>query len=175
MKRHAIPLLAAMLLAACASAPTAPPASPLALRQAQSRSYTESDTRSVLKAVLATFQDEGFSVRTADSSLGFITATRETLQPASPGLKAARWTAAAFTYGLALLLPSPKDRITQVEGTAHVEELDAGEVRLRLSFQLRVVDGAGKVRKLVDVTDPVAYQAFLAKVDKSLFLQREKL
>jgi len=168
-------LLAALPLAACASAPPLPPASPLALRQAQSRSYADCDTRSVLKSVLATLQDEGFSVRTADSDLGFITATRETMKKADSGLKALRWSAAVVTYGLALLAPSPKDRITQVEATAHVEELDQGEVRLRLSFQLRVLDSKGRVERVEDVTDPAPYQLFLAKVDKSLYYQREKL
>jgi hypothetical protein len=173
--RTAVLLLAALPLTACASAPPARTASPLELRQAQSRSYAETDPRSVLKSVLATLQDEGFTVRTADSNLGFITATRETLREADTALKAARWTAAAFTYGLALLVPAPKDRITQLESTAHVEELGGGEVRLRVSFQLRVVDQSGRVRQLQDVTDPVIYQAFLTKVDKSLFYQREKL
>ena len=173
--RTVVVLLAAFPLAACASAPPVRPASPLALRQAQSRSYTETDTRSVLKSVLATFQDEGFAIRTADSNLGFITATRETMNAADPSLKAARWTAAVFTYGLALLLPAPKDRITQVEATAHVEDLEGGEVRLRVSFQLRVLDSNGRVRRLSEVTDPSLHQAFLEKVDKSLYYQKERL
>lgn len=173
--RRPLVLLALLPVAACASAPKAPRASPLELRQVQSRSYSDCDTRMVLKSVLATLQDEGFAVRTADSNLGFITATRDTLREADPGLKAARWTAAVFTYGLALLIPSPKGQIRQLDGTAHVEELGGGEVRLRVSFQLRVLDEHGRVRELRDVTDPLVYQAFLAKVDKSLFLQREKL
>jgi hypothetical protein len=175
--RKAVLLLAAFPLAACASAPPARTASPLEVRQAQSRAYAETDTRSVLKSVLATLQDEGFTVRTADSDLGLITATRETLlnKGASPAVQTARWTAALFTYGAALLIPVPKYRMSQVEGTAHVEDLGAGEIRLRLSFQLRSLDKNGRVRDLVDVTDPTVYQAFLAKVDKSLYYQREKL
>lgn len=167
--------LALLPLVACASAPIAPPHSALELRQVQSRSYPDCDARMVLKSVLATLQDEGFSIRTADSNLGFITATRESLREADPALKAARWTAAVFTYGLALLIPSPKDQVRQLDGTAQVEELGSGEVRLRVSFQLRVVEKGGRVRELRDVTDPLVYQTFLAKVDKSLFLQREKL
>jgi len=173
--RGSVVLLAALPLAGCASAPPERPVSPLALRQAQSRSYTESDARSVLKSVLATLQDEGFTVRTADSSLGFVTATRETLRSADAGLKALRWTAAVFTYGLALLAPSPKGQITQIEATAHVEDLGEGEIRLRVSFQLCVIETNGHVRRIEDVTDPAPYQAFLAKVDKSLYYQREKL
>jgi hypothetical protein len=129
----------------------------------------------VLKAVLATFQDEGFSIHTAEASLGFVSATRETLQRADAGLKAARWTAAAFTYGLALLVPAPKDRITQLDATAQVEDLGADGVRLRVSFQRRVLDSSGRIREVREVTDELAYQGFLAKVDKSVFLQRERL
>lgn len=174
--RKAVLLLAALPLAACASGPKLPPLSPLMLRETQSRSYAETDARSVLKSVLATLQDEGFTIQTADAELGLIAATRETLDKgASPRTQAARWTAALFTYGAALLIPVPKYRMSQVEGTAHVEELGGGEVRLRLSFQLRVLDKSGRVRELVDVTDSAVYQAFLAKVDKSLFYQREKL
>jgi hypothetical protein len=175
--RTAVLILAALPLSACASAPPARAGSPLELRQAQSRSYAETDTRNVLKSVLATLQDEGFTVRTADSTLGFITATRENLlnKGASPAVQAARWTAAVFTYGAALLIPVPKYRMSQVEGTAHVEDLGGGDVRLRLSFQYRMLDKNGRVQELVDVTDPTVYQAFLAKVDKSLYYQREKL
>jgi len=168
-------LALAALPIACASAPVTHPTSALGLRQIQSRTYSDTDAEGVLKSTLATFQDEGFSVRSADARLGFVAATREHLRPASRGLKAARWTAAALTYGLALLLPSPKDLVTQLEGTAHIEGLGDGEVRLRVSFHLRVTDGAGRVRELREVTDPLVYQEFLAKVDKSVFLQRESL
>jgi hypothetical protein len=174
--RTPVLFLLALPLAACASAPPVRTASPLELRQAQSRSYAETDTRSVLKSVLATLQDEGFTIRTADSDLGVITATRETLHKgASPTVQAARWTAALFTYGAALLIPVPKYRMSHLEGTAHVEDVSGGEVRLRLSFQYRVLDKNGRVCELTDITDPAVYQAFLAKVDKSLYYQREKL
>jgi hypothetical protein len=174
--RKAVLLLAALPLAACASAPPARGESPLELREMQSRTYADTDGRAVLKSVLATLQDEGFTVRTVDSDLGLITATRESLKKGSgSGLQALRWGGALFTYGATLLIPHSGYRMSQVEGTAHVEERDGGEVRLRVSFQVRDFDKNGRVRELRDVGDATAYQSFLAKVDKSLYYQREKL
>lgn len=175
MRTTLVVIGAGFALAACASAPPPRPASLLALRQVQSRTYAATDPERVLRAVLAAFQDDGFAVRSADAGLGLVTATHESLRPANGSLKAARWTAAALTYGLALLLPSPKDVVTQLEGTAQVEALGEGEVRLRVSFRLRVVDSAGRVRELRPVTDPRAYQVFHARVDQSVFLRGEGL
>ncbi len=53
---------------------------------------------------------------------------------------------------------------------------EAGEeTRLRVSFQLKVLDGALRVKEVQLIGEPRFYQDFFAKVDKGLFLVREKL
>jgi hypothetical protein len=156
----------------------AAPRSALELRQIQSRTYPESDARGLLRATLSTFQDQGFTIRSSEPELGLISATRQVLTqgPASPWQRFLRGYMGLCTYGLALLvIPSKELRVAELEGTARVEDVGSSEARLRISFQLRVVDGKGAVRDLVQVDDPATFQAFLAAVDRNLFLQREKL
>lgn len=159
----------------CASArPSVSPQGPVALRELQSRVYPNADPKALMKAVLGALQDGGFQVRNADSQLGLITATRESVIPVTPAAKAGRFLLIAVTYGAAVLLPGPKSSSAIVEATVNVS--DAGEeARLRVSFQLKVLDGGSRVKEVRPVDDPRFYQDFFAKVDKGLFLLREKL
>lgn len=173
-------LFATLVTAACASAPptlpTTPVASSLARRQMQSRVYDDCDRTKLLAAVLATLQDEGFAVRTADAALGFVSASREDFEPGtSPGLRTARWVGALFTYGATLLIKVRDDRATLLEATIRAEDLGAGQVRLRVSFLSRVRGRDGRLLQAEEIADPAVYQAFLGRVDKSLFLAREAL
>ncbi|HET7295042.1 MAG TPA: hypothetical protein VFM88_21665 [Vicinamibacteria bacterium] len=160
-------------LLACASAGRTAPPSPLQQRELESRTYA-SDTKGVMRAVLAALQDDGFMVRTADADLGVITATRESAQPASEAARVGRKVAIVMTYGLAALLPGPKDRSSVLEATANVASFGQ-ETRLRINFQLKRLENGSKVKEVRTILDPRAYQEFFAKVDKVLFLQRESL
>jgi hypothetical protein len=173
--RHSLCALALVPLGACASAggQIAPPASSLQLRELQSRSYA-TDSMSLMKAVLGALQDEGFMVKTADARLGLITAAKESAQPASEGAKLGRKMAIVVTYGLAALLPGPKDTNSVLEATATISGADS-ESRLRINFQLKLVDGGSRVKEVRSVFEGRLYQEFFARVDKDLFLQREKV
>ncbi len=158
---------------ACASAGRTAPLSPLQQRELESRTYA-SDTKSVMRAVLAALQDEGFMVRTADAELGVITATQESASPASEGARVGRKVAIVMTYGLAALLPGPKDRSAVLEATANVAAFGS-ETRVRINFQLKRLESGTKVKEVRTILDGRVYQEFFAKVDKVLFLQRENL
>lgn len=167
-----------LVMAACASVPAALPTAPtsLARREMQSRVYDDCDRKKLLAAVLATLQDEGFAVRTADAELGFVSASREDFVPGtSPRLRTARWLGAFFTYGATLLIKVRDDRAHQLEATIRAEDLGAGQLRLRVSFLSRVRGKDGRLLRAEEVADPDAYQSFLARVDKNLFLTREVL
>ena len=71
----AVPLLA---LAGCASQNSAitEGGSQLEVRQMQTRVYDSMDRRETLRSILATLQDLGFVIDTADYEMGTITATR---------------------------------------------------------------------------------------------------
>ena len=99
-------------------------------------------------------------------------------KPKSPNpeelARAGRFLLIAATYGAAVLLPGPKSSSAMVEATVNVSE--AGEeARLRVSFQVKILDGGSRVKEVRSVDDPRFYQDFFAKVDKELFLVREKL
>lgn len=176
MKSARVLLLFALLpLAACASAGggATAPVSPLQQRELESRTYANGDAKALMRAVLAALQDDGFIVRTADADLGLITATRESARPASAASKMGRTMAIVMTYGIAALLPGPKDRSSVLEATANVASLGS-EARLRINFQLKRLDGS-QVKEVRTVLDGRVYQEFFAKVDKGLFLQRESL
>jgi len=159
----------------CATArPSAPVLGPVALRELQSRTYPTADSRALMKAVLGALQDDGFQVRTADAELGLITAARESVIPVNPAVRAGRWLLIAATYGAAALLPGPKSSSAMIEATVNVSEA-GDDARLRVSFQLKVLDGMLRVKEVRAVGEPRFYQEFFAKVDKGLFLLREKL
>lgn len=168
-------LLACLGAGGCATATPdlGAPVNPLQLREAQSRSYATDDAALLMKAVLATLQDEGFVIRSADAQLGLVTASRETVRPPGAGARAARWASIVFTYGLAALAPAPEAGLALLEATANVTRFGP-ESRLRISFQLKVT-GGGSLKESRALTDPALYQEFLAKVDKALFVLKEKL
>ena len=72
-------LLACGLLTACASGrPDVTGAgTQLEIRQMQTREYDTLDRTMTLRSVIATLQDLGFLIDTADAGLGTVTATRE--------------------------------------------------------------------------------------------------
>lgn len=162
-------------LAACASAggDATRPVSPLPQRELESRTYADCDAQALMRAVLAALQDDGFIVRTADANLGVITATRESARPVSAASRVGRTMAIVLTYGMAALLPGPKDGSSILEATANVASLGT-EARLRINFQLKRLAGS-EVKEVRTVLDGRVYQELFAKVDKSLFLQRESL
>lgn len=67
------------------------------------------------------------------------------------------------------------DRATQLEATIRAEDLAGGQVRLRVSLLSRVRGRDGRLLRAEEVANPAAYQSFLARVDKNLFLAREAL
>lgn len=71
-------LLAVLALVACASTPpdVTGSGSQVAMRQIQTREYDTLDKRMTMRSVIATLQDLGFLIDTADLELGMVTATR---------------------------------------------------------------------------------------------------
>ncbi len=79
MRRVFITLCAALLLAGCASGPDADVmsgANQETIRGYQSRVYDIDNEELMLRAIIATFQDLGFSIDQADEQLGVITGTK---------------------------------------------------------------------------------------------------
>ena len=179
MTRHAIPVVLALLLGACASVPDSAgvraPQSPVEMRQAQSRTFETADTRLVLKAALNVLQDQGFVIRHADADLGIVTAVMEwrSRQP-NRGLRVLKWVTVVPTYGASLLIPSGRTEVSAIEANVNVTP-DGAKTRVRISLVSRVTGKGGEVLRVLPVDDPLAYQRLLVGLDKAVFLEHEGL
>jgi hypothetical protein len=58
--------------------------------------------------------------------------------------------------------------------TGNVSEFGS-QTKVRVSFQRKVLDNRGDVVEVLPIDDPVFYQDFFSRMDKSLYLQQEKL
>jgi hypothetical protein len=179
MSRPAVPVVLALFLGACASSqpyvtPLAP-RSPLELRQVQTRAFDGTDARLVLKAALNALQDEGYVIREVDAELGLVTAVMEGQSSRPNGaLRVLKWVAAVPTYGASLLVPSGRHEFTAVEANVNVTPEAAG-TRVRISLVSKVTGRNGNMMSVKPVDDALAYQALLARLDKSVYLQKEGL
>jgi uncharacterized lipoprotein YmbA len=151
-------------LAACVPA-VQPQKTQLEIREFQTRSYETRDAKMVMKAVLNVLQDDNFIVKNANTELGLLSATKE-LDVSSGGEKF-----------FAVLFAGYNARYKQnsvVECSANVSE-HGEQTRVRMNFQMKVLDNRGGVMQITNIDDEAYYREFFAKVDKGVFIQKEKL
>lgn len=166
MKTNTLTLtLLAMLTIGCASTGVAPEKTQLQIREFQTRSYQTNDVKMLMKAMLNVLQDDGYIVKNANVDLGFLNATKEVDVERSGE---AFWS----TFWLGESARWKKNSIIEV--TANVSEFGT-ESRVRVNFQAKMMDNRGVVMKIEQVGDQKFYQDFFAKVDKGVFIQKEKL
>jgi uncharacterized protein (DUF1786 family) len=166
MRRGIILLLLAVLgLSGCATGGGAPPQTQLQIREFQTRIYETKDTRLVMKALLNVLQDEGFIVKEANSDLGFLTGSRE-VDVEDKGK--------AFVSRLVHGANARWDKNSIIEVTANVSE-HGEQTRVRVNFQAKTLNNMGLVSKIRPMGDEAYYQEFFAKVDKGIFIEKEKL
>jgi hypothetical protein len=137
----------------------------LQIREFQTRSYEARDTKQVMKAVLNALQDEGFLIKSADRELGFISASKEV--DIEDGTE--RFFAKLFEGNYARYKKS-----SQMEASANVSEFGK-QTRVRMIFQTKILDNFNAPVNTIQVEDEIFYRDFFAKVDKSLFIEKEKL
>jgi hypothetical protein len=173
---------AALLLGGCASSTTAPkPKTALEIREMQTRSFETTDQKMVMKSLLNVLQDEGFIVKTANVELGLLTAEKDVEvsgSAASSGSGVNTGTAIALgVVELALRLTVARDAPASTPSTPSSSNISeyGTQTRVRINFQVKVIDNKGAVMSVEQVEDPRFYQEFFAKVDKGLFITQEKL
>jgi len=133
----------------------------LEIRQMQTRTYDTQNTKMVVKAMLNVLQDDGFIVNQADLELGFLNATKE-VDVENPWEKF--W--ATYEEGW------KKNSITTC--TANVSQF-GDKTRVRVNFQVKVMTNLGGVATVYQIDDPEYYQKFFSKVDKGIFIEKEKI
>jgi hypothetical protein len=137
--------------------------SQLQIREFQTRAFETADTLLVMKALLNVLQDDFYIVKNADAALGLVTATKE-IDVDDRGFwskffsdKDDRW---------------KKNSIVECSGTVSPY---GKRTRVRMNFQVKTYDNSGAIMEVVQVQDQKFYQDFFAKVDKGIFLAKEKL
>lgn len=154
-----------LFITGCVSRPITPQKTQLEIREFQTRSYDTKDVKMVMKSLLNVLQDDGFIVKNANVELGLLTATKEVdvedkntaLVAALLGGHEARWS---------------KNNI--IESSANVSD-HGKQVRVRINFQIKTLNNKGEIMDVKQIEDQAHYQAFFSKVDKGIFIQKEKL
>ncbi len=141
------------------------PQTQLEKRQYQTRQYSNIPKPVLMKAMLNVLQDEGFIVNNANSLLGFISGAKEF----SPKDK---------TIDIEKEFGTKKGMlgavVAVVETTANVSEYGR-EMRVRVNFKRKLLNAYGNAYKIEEVTDEKYYQYFFSKVDKAIFIQKQKI
>lgn len=141
------------------------PQTQLEKRQYQTRQYNNIPKPVLMKAMLNVLQDEGFIVNNANSLLGFISGAKEF----SPKDK---------TIDIEKEFGTKKGMlgavVAVVETTANVSEYGR-EMRVRVNFKRKLLNTYGNAYKIEEVTDEKYYQNFFSKVDKAIFIQKQKI
>jgi len=159
-------LLAGLLatgLGACG--PTQPQKTQLQIREFQTRSYDTNDTKMVMKAMLNVLQDEGFIVKNANTEIGMLTATKE---------MDVQNTGSAVMLSLLAGANARWDKNSIVECSANVTEFGQ-QTKVRATFQTKTMNNKGEVTDIHIIDDEAFYRDFFSKVDKGIFLQKEKV
>ncbi|MFC1678018.1 hypothetical protein ACFL3G_13285 [Planctomycetota bacterium] len=137
----------------------------LEIRQMQTREFEAKNTKETLKAMLNVLQDDNFIIEQVNADMGFFNA-RKTLDTEDTLAKV--W--GTFWWG-----PNAQwIENSVVDCTANVTE-HGEKVRVRANFQIKQMNNKGGVEKVNTIDDPKFYQEFFSKVDKGIFLEKEKI
>ena len=157
--------VASLMILGCATTPATPPKTQLEIREFQTRDYDTSDVKMVMKSLLNVLQDDNYIVKNANVELGLLSAAKE-LNVENKGQAV-----------LLTLLAGQNARWKKnstIECSGNVTEM--GKVcKVRINFQIKTLDNKGGVVDVKTIEDPVFYQEFFAKVDKGIFIGKQKL
>jgi hypothetical protein len=158
--------LACTLLHGCATTGvTEVPKTQLEIREYQTREYDTKDVKMVMKSLLNVLQDDGFIVKNANVDLGLISATKE--------VNVENKTEAVLLSLLGGQNATWKKN-SVIECSGNVSE-HGNVTRVRINFQAKTLDNKGNVINVGQITEPVYYHDFFTKVDKGIFLGKQKV
>lgn len=144
------------------------PMTQLEKRQFQTRTYDSTDKALVMKAMLNVLQDEGFIVYNANPLLGFIYGVKD-FDTSDPNIDISK------EFGLSKArLNWNGVKVATVETTANVTEYGKS-MRVRINFKRKLLNIYGNAQFIDDINDEIYYQDFFSKVDKAIFLQKQKI
>ena len=157
--------LVALFAVGCATGNAKPIPTQMQIREYQTRMYDTTDTKMVMKAMLNVLQDDGFIVKNAVVELGLLSAEKQVdIESTGEAFLATFFAGSAATWKKARC----------IDCTANVNEY-GDQVRVRVNFQMKVLNNKGGIMKLEQVKDQKYYQNFFSKVDKGIFIEKEEL
>jgi hypothetical protein len=142
----------------------------LQMREFQTRTYETNDTKMVMKAMLNVLQDDGFIIKNATLDLGILSAEKST------DIENAGEVFGQY-FGKAMLgaaFESRWKKASIIECTSNISEYGK-QTRVRVNFQMKIMDNKGGIVDVKQLEDMKYYQDFFSKVDKGIFIQKEKL
>ncbi len=144
------------------------PMTQLEKRQFQTRTYDSTDKALVMKAMLNVLQDEGFIVYNANPLLGFVYGVKD-FDTSDPNIDISK------EFGLSKSrLNWNGVKVATIETTANVTEYGKS-MRVRINFKRKLLNIYGNAQFIDDINDENYYQDFFSKVDKAIFLQKQKI
>ena len=158
-------ILLSMIMLGCATTDVNSQKSQLQIREFQTRTYDTNDTKMVMKAMLNVLQDDGYIVKNAVVDMGLLSAEKS-VDVQNNG--------EAFMLLLFGGQNAVYKKASIIECSANVSEYGK-ECRVRVNFQVKIMDNKGGIMKIEQINDEKYYQDFFAKVDKGIFIQKEKL
>jgi len=166
MKTRAISMfIASLIILGCATTPATPPKTQLEIREFQTRDYDTNDVKMVMKSVLNVLQDDNYIVKNANVELGLLSATKE-IDVESKG--------EAVLLSILAGANARWKKNSTIECSGNITEM--GKVcKVRVNFQIKTMDNKGGVVEVKTIEDPIFYQEFFAKVDKGIFIGKQKL
>lgn len=165
MRKIWLLIIMSIFVFGCATTGVTPQMTQLQIREFQTRAYETNDIKMIMKAMLNVLQDDGFIVKNAVMDLGLLSAEK-TVDVESKG--------EAFLAALFLGAQATWKKASVIECTANVSE-HGSQSRVRVNFQVKVLDNKGGIREVKQIEDEKYYQDFFSKVDKGIFIQKEKL
>ncbi|WP_222705773.1 hypothetical protein [Salidesulfovibrio onnuriiensis] len=162
-------LVAAFLLGGCIKANTPPPLpemTQLQVRQMQTREYQSGSEKEVMKALVAALLDEGYIVSSADMDLGLISAAKESYE-----LDEDTKNFMEFNYGVG---KGTYQTTKRLEASTTVRQHN-DVIRVRVNIIAKALNNNGGIIWSQPVYDLETYQRLFSKVDKAVFLEREKI
>jgi CheY-like chemotaxis protein len=165
------PLVFLLLLPGCATKQPPPlEMTQLQVRQLQTRTLDVDDSKIVMKVIIHVLQDEGFIIEHANTELGIIHAIRETKIQKEENTVELLPPIFDIIFGKT----EPGTGRVIVDCTANVIEY-GNQCRVRLNFQKKVIDEYNDVIEVKIIDEHQFYQMFFNKIDKGIFLKKEKL
>ncbi len=158
LARFAIVAASMVLVTACMTGgPGRASLPPLRVREFQTRTYDTTDTKMIMKVLLNVLQDEGFVIKTSNPEIGLLTARKE--QSSAP----------CFLCRFA-------DAVSLTSWDCSVNVTEFGQqTKVRVNVQVTGQSEAGHIRYVSEIDDPAYFQTFFAKVDKGVYIQKERL